>query len=214
MQIEQVAIEGRRSLVTQLYYWVLLLSFLWGLFSFLNVIWTTHKWPSIRRGRFADLRNALRQGQTIQTTTLATEIPPDCPESGLRQLSTVQLETPGELLRKIVSRADLQFTYAISGISNAATNLRRLAALQLILTAAWGCYGIANIFKETHIRMPDGIAVLFNSLSELFGIIFIGLVIFAFLYIIQWWMLALLARRERLWHSLKGHLELLTTFRP
>jgi hypothetical protein len=39
--------------------------------------------------------------------------------------------------------------------------------------------------------------------------IVIGLVIFAFLYIIQWWMLALLARRERLWHSLKGHLELL-----
>ena len=138
MQIEQVAIEGRRSLVTQLYYWVLLLSFLWGLFSFLNVIWTTHKWPSIRRGRFAALRDAVRQGQALQTTTLATEIPPDCPESGLRQLSTVQLETPGELLRKIVSRADLQFTYAISGISNAATNLRRLAALQLIVTAAWG----------------------------------------------------------------------------
>jgi hypothetical protein len=147
MQIEQMALEGRRSLVTQLYYWLLLLSFLWGLFSLLNVIWTTRKWPSIRRGRFADLRDALRQGQVLRTTTLATEIPPDCPESGLSQLSAVQLETPGELLRQIVSRADLQFTYEISGISNAATNLKRLVALQLILTAAWGCYGLANIFK-------------------------------------------------------------------
>jgi hypothetical protein len=198
------------STLTKLFISFLLACFIWSIVAAVKAFWRTRSWPSSRRGKLLELSLDLESADGSNIALSVADIPEAAPEAGLRSLVALKSAPFRDLPMDILGRSDLHFTYLLSALRTTADNLRRLAKLLLIVTAAWIAYGLGNICKGISYTKVMGISAVYGALTEIFVMLCISLFLSAVLYVIRWRIAALLDRRERLWHRLKSQLTLLT----
>lgn len=207
-------IDRSIPLTHRLLIWFFLVCAIWLVVVVLKLVWKSFRWSSTTRGTLFDLRKSLQQNDLSRTSTLASNIAPQSPESELSRLADMTSPAIPSQFTAFLLRANLHFRHSANALRATSTNLRNLMKLMLIATTLWASFGLGSIFKQIAFEKATGRSALFGSLQELLTVLFGCMALLAAFQLVSWRLDVTIARRESLWHQLKGHLELLLLTPP